>query len=102
MKKCSVCDKLINIDSPRNDKSIGIERDNNYYCIPCNEVDMFINDCNTKSEIKKESIIENTNITCSSINCCYKCQKPYDNNKCISCNIIDPLSISKKKRKKRK
>ena len=108
--KCSSCDCTIIINPENNERNIGIEKDNKYYCIPCHEAIIFMCDIDNSKIIKKEKpvvkekpIVKENKISSSHIYC-YKCNKPYENNKCNNCNIFNPLSIrkSKKKRKNKK
>ena len=102
--KCCSCDCEIIINPENYERNLGIEKDNKYYCIPCHEALLFLCDINENKVNKKEQTVIKKNKINSSHICCYKCNKPYENNKCNDCNIINPLSIrpSKKKKKKKK
>ena len=89
---CSNCNCDIVINSQKNEKNNGILRNNIYYCIACDEALIFMNDINKEKPKIKENKI---NIS-HTYTCCYKCNNPYENNRCNNCNIINPLSIRKK------
>jgi|OM-RGC.v1.029078161 hypothetical protein len=107
MIKCVLCGIEIKVDSDNNPKNIGLLRNNAYYCIPCYDVALFTEDLNdltsptTKPVEKKETVTPKKTQSLSRA-CCYKCNKPYENNKCTDCNITNPLCLPRKKNKPKK
>jgi hypothetical protein len=99
--KCSNCECDIVINPKNNEKNVGILKENKYVCIPCDDVLLFISDNKEKVIIKETTIVKEDKIILSQI-CCFKCNKPYEDNKCKECNLINPLIIRQNKKKKKK
>ena len=103
MNKCSICSTSIILNPTNNERNVGSEKDGEYYCIPCHEAVLFMSDTlGEKKKIYKEPIVKNISNIGKSVCCCYKCGKPYENNKCNDCNILDPLNTPRPTKKKRK
>ena len=96
-----MCNKQLNLESNDNN-NLGIKIDENeYVCLPCNDIADFIKDDKPKStkkvEVKKQ--VEKK-ITVPSYQC-FLCKKSFTGVEC-SCGFKNPLFIKRKKGKKKK
>lgn len=104
--RCSICDSNIIIpDSTTSNISsekYAIKYGDQFICIGCDEVKMFIDSTNqsVKSEEIKPKIINKVNIIKQSI-VCIKCKSEFSGPKC-TCGFENPLLTRKSKKKKKK
>ena len=89
---CFICD-----DNIKNDDNYIFENDQ-YCCLKCNDVRVFLED---KPKKKEKIITQQPEKKTVCFYSCMKCGLNYEGMKCNNCGMNNPLFIKKKKKKRR-